>query len=436
MYGELDEEGNVAEGLIESRLLNKTVLELTSVSDGVRVGELVFIRGKLSTVDGVGLSREVGFYIDGVYIGKAVSDADGGFYVGFPAPEVYGGFVDVWAEYWPSGGDRDRFTPTRSEVRSVRVDYLVPEIVLDVPEAVYPGRGFNVSGVVSYDGVPVEGVGVWFSDGGVLRARSGEGGVFSFTRVVPGNATGYGFRVGVESDGVYGPGRVEVDVPVRWYPVSLVLRPSSVNIGGGFFTVRGSVSSSVPVDGAEYLVVYQGSQGSYQVVTGGDFVIRVPLGLMIASSSYGYRVQARSSVPWLGDAVVSARFFAVNPVIPLFIAVACSYLYVNRGLVLGYFVVRDDDEVVRVSVPDPGVYPSGLGLFVLRAREVLGVSVSPSMTLREYLASLTGRVGVGLVDAVRGLILGYERGLYGPGGVDDGLDGVGEELAGRLSDEG
>jgi len=434
-YASLNQEKTTTEGLLEDRLLSKTLIMLTDVSESVLIGDLVYLRGHIGTVEGLGLSRELGFYLDGVYIGKAVSDSDGDFYVGFPAPMVYAGKVTVWAEFWPSGSDVDRYTPTRSNQYVVEVRYHEPMMEVEYSEAAYPGLPYEVSGVLSYSGVPLEDIRVNLVDGvGNYTTVSGGDGRFWFNVTVPEDIESYGFGVFTVPSGVYGPFIERFSVPVETFPVNLSLSNSWLSFGGGYLVVKGDVSS---VGDSEYLVSFQGEPGRVSVVTDGAFNLRVPLAFSVGTGWNRYSVSVESSVPWVGGEVVSGRFFSVNPLIPLVFVVAASYLYIYREQVR--LLVREEPVVAPVVGVEPVLRdsPTGVELFLERVRGVLGVSVEPSMTLREFLGELSGKIGDGLADSVRVLVLAYERLIYGPSGESDvDLDGMSEEIAGRLVDEG
>ena len=435
-YGELDTVMEEKESLIESRLLDKTVLELSDVSESVLIGDLVYIRGRLSTVNGTGLSREVGFYADGEYIGKAVSDSDGGFYVGFPAPENYNGSVLVWAEYWPRGDDVDIYTPTRSNRRLVDILFHEPSLHLDISEEAYPGLGYLMSGNLSYQGKPLEDYRISLKRyDHVSYTQTGIDGGFRFNISVPESVNVIEFTVVSMPSGVIGPVEETVVVPVVTYPVNVSVRVSGLNIGGGYLTLSGQVSSAYE-GGVEYVVYFQGSPGKYSVTTDGEYLLRVPLSLGVKSGWNRYRLVVRSRAPYVGMMVLTGRYFSLNPLIPLVLVVASSYLYVNRERLLAMGRKEDEVEVSKEPAPvpvDPGL--GGLELFFYKAGELLGVSPEPAQTLREYLSLLSTRLSKRLAESVRSLLLAYERFLYGPSDDMGDLDENAVELAGRLGDE-
>jgi hypothetical protein len=435
-YGELDTVKEEKKSLLESKLLDKTVLELSDVSESVLIGDLVYIRGRLSTMNGTGLSREVGFYADGEYMGKAVSDSDGEFYVGFPAPQVYDGSALVWAEYWPSGDDVDVYTPTRSNRRLVDILFQLPSLQLDYSEEAYPGLPYLVSGKLSYQGDPLEGYNISLkSYDHVSYTQTGVDGGFSFNVSVPESVDMFEFTVASMPKGVIGPVEETVVVPVVTYPVNVSVRVSGLNIGGGYLTLSGQVSSAYEGE-VEYVVNFQGSPGKYSVVTSGEYLLKVPLSLGVKSGWNRYRLVVRSRAPYVGMMVLTGRYFSLNPLIPLVLVVASSYLYVNRERFLAMRREEDEAEVSEEPAPvpvDPGL--GGLELFFYKAGELLGVSLEPTHTIREYLAVLSKRLSERLAESVRSLLLAYERFLYGPCGEMEDLDEMAMELTGRLSDE-
>ena len=434
-YRLINETNRITESLIEEKLLVKTLIELDETSDSVLVGDLVYIRGRLSTVEGEGLSREIGFYSEGVYMGKAVSDSDGVFYVGFPAPEIYSGSVMVWAEYWPNEEDASTYTPTRSNQMKVEIRYHTPDLAIDYPDVVYLGLPFNISGSLAYGGEPLEGYWVNLSsDDQTLWVQTGVDGDYSFTWGVHEKVDVYILNMTSMPRGNIGPTTHNITLDVSAYPVDVEVQTSGLNFGGGYLTITGNANSSDP--DANYLVSFQGVSGKYSVSTSGEFRIRVPLSLFASTSWNSYQITVKSS-PWLEQVTVSGRYFSINPIIPILFALTCSYLYINRDRVRGLLqkedIIATDMEPI---IPVPEVSPSGLELFFQKLMDILGISFKPDQTLREFLAVIAESLSGGLLDRVRSLILAYERRLYGPPGKkSDDLDGLSMDILGRLSDE-
>jgi hypothetical protein len=401
------------EGLLETRIL------LNVDDPGPVVGGEVIVSGGLS-VDGGGLGgRVVEVMVEGVVVSSIVSDVDGGFSVPFVVSYRYVDSLLIQASYRPSVEDESLYTPSRSSVLIYPVFYE-PSVSLNVPPIVFPGREYGVNGRVVYGSEPVAGVEVVITGfGSSIGVVTDSIGAFTMEISIPEE-----WRVGFESlsvvsmpDGVYGSGSVVGLVEVQRMGIEIETEKDLFTVSGFDTRFSGQVSSSgVSLVGCELVLEFGDEVFTEFSDADGRFSFVLPVSFIQLSTMSRVVLSVRPVEPWIESGVLEDSILVFNAffVVPFF-AVA-GFLVVRRRGDEALVVVRASPIVISESV----VYPeaSGISGLYYRAVRVIsrlsGVDLSPSSTIREYLAwvrpVLSGRV-YGLFSQASRLV---ERWIYGP----------------------
>ncbi|MGD0803098.1 MAG: hypothetical protein ABSA11_03395 [Candidatus Bathyarchaeia archaeon] len=130
--------------------------------------------------------RVVTVYVDGRVFTRLRTDSYGGFTWRFDLPFLYKDYVSVSAEYWPSRTDVGVYLPSASNIVQVGLIWFTPGIKLSLPDEVYPGKSFTVSGMISNGSIPLGGMALELAAfGSVTPLVSAEGGTFVTTINVP-----------------------------------------------------------------------------------------------------------------------------------------------------------------------------------------------------------------------------------------------------------
>jgi hypothetical protein len=406
------------------------------------VGSSVLVRGSLTDSSGLGLaSRGVNVFIDNDVAGVVYTDESGSFVLTLGVPYLYRDHVTVSAQYRGEVLGNSVYLPCSSNDVEVELIYYTPVISIDMPQVVYPGKVFAVSGVVGHDGVGVDGLAVEvIAFGSLVHLTSGDGGRFSAVFSVPSGSPEGLAGVGVYSSprDVFGPAGFVGYVDVVRVPLSLSVDYSSWTVSGLPFRVSGSVFlDGVPVSNCT--VRLGGSVGGSEVATGvdGRFESEVALPFSLFTADYSFNVKAYASEPWVKDSSVGGEVFVVNIVTlvagPVLLG---GVVYYGSKRLRGYRRPRRrvapptpmEDGPVATPVPAAeaeaeagpvsvrGAYGSAVELVVKRT----GVEPRPSETLREYLDATEGGLGVG-ARVFRSLTLMFERWLYGGSEVKLGV---------------
>lgn len=411
------------EPLIQTRLtIQVTPTEAIVGSDMVLVGMLT---------DGSGsglVGREVDVLTDYNKVGGVVTDASGSFMASLSVPYVYEDHITVSAEYRPNQVDQSVYLPCASNDVEVRLIYYTPVISLSLPRTVYPGKTFNVSGSVQFDGVGVGGLGVEVHVfNSTTHFVTGSSGLFSATLSVPVGWPEGLSRLGIYTSAreVYAPSSLVSPVNVTRVPLTLSIDSSSWAVSGLPFRISGSVLlDGVPVGNCT--VRLGGSVGDSVVVTGPDgrFESAVGLPFSLFTADYSFNVKAYAPEAWVSDASVGGKVFVVNMVTmiagPVIIGGVVYYgskrLRRPKRRVAVAPVVEEVPLTEAVPVVKTEGGPAGVreayGSAVELVMKRTGVAPRPSETLREYLDATEGQLGAG-ARVFRSLTLMFERWLYG-----------------------
>ena len=398
--------------------LGRTQLELNVFPNSVTVGESIVVSGRLSSSN-VGLEgKRVSVSIGDRKVSLG-TDPEGAFNGSITVPYIYENVALVQCFYWPKGNDVQMYSPSSDYYEIERV-FFTPDIEFQYSEA-YPGLLWNVSGRLSLDGVGVGGLTVVSSIDG--RSRS-----------VVSDGTGYfdvGVRIDPASDGgvvasvvslpnkVYAGIEQSFPVEMSYYPLVFRVDASSWVFSGGSAALNFWVESNgVPLDWC--VIKVRGEEDEVSYSDGGYSLVNLYTEVGRETGGSNYWVTANPAEPWIESGSLSGEFYVFNSlmVIGATLVAGLAMYYHNK------FIQRKEDSLSEpiISVVDPApmeVEPiatgfSGIYNGVLRfIRIITGLGMSPSETIREYVA----RVGLSLSRRVLGvfeeLSLMYERWLYG-----------------------
>jgi hypothetical protein len=387
------------------------------------------VKGTLT--DGVGKAIEAKF-VDFLFYGEKVelvmTDGLGAFNVELFVPYVYRDNLNVSAEYWPRGGDKLVYSPSSSNEVQVKLIYHTPVINVTVPNVVYPGKMFAISGNITWGHLPVSGISVEVAIlGSIVTARSGANGRFSVDVSVPSDYPEglTSIRLMSLGEGVYGPAAASADVEVVRQPLELRVNAPSWAVSGFPVRVQGTVmSDGVPVVNCS--IGLESRVGSIVTKTGSDGRFEADLSppTVLGTESYSFMVSATPVEPWIRSSSVSGEVFMTN----LLTLVGGPVLLVAGGYYVSRIIrrrprsrpnIRESQPVgepIPLAVaPIAGVEPEGMRDSYASALDLVsrrtGLSPRPSSTLREYLSEVWSSLGEG-GRPFRALTMLYERWLY------------------------
>jgi hypothetical protein len=398
--------------------LSTTAIQLSVNDSKPMVGSIVSIVGNLTDDSNVGLgNRLVEIYLDGNAVGDIYTGIDGQIDVVLNVPYIYDGGVSIHVEFWPVNGDIGVYAPCISNNLHLVAVFEAPQISIDAPSIVYPGKVFNVTGGLDLELLPLKGAELKLrfmgSDSSTVTNSDGR---FSVSLRTPGMAKDGVIQITVSNtpNGTIGPSSRSVSLVVSHEPLLIDLKQPWLVFSGLSATVRGIITSNgAPVDdcvvkmytGDEVLTAKTGSEGT--------FILERKIGLLSLSSNTHFTVEAVPSVPWVSSSNIDSSYFTVNSVMVFAIPFAV-FIYFNRKRRVKESVVIP--KVKQLETPSVEPLLTGLaGIYQVAVKiiaHVTGLLLSGSDTLREYLLKVKPRLGKSAYKVFERISKIYEHWLY------------------------
>ncbi len=136
--------------------LEDTLLELGVNNTNPWVGSSVTITGSLGTANNSLGAKNLELRLDNQLVSQIITDESGIFTYIINLPYRYVEGMQVSATYRPAIEDIERYIPVRDSER-LSLQYFVPELILTIPEFVYPGKQYEISGSIKHESIPLSG---------------------------------------------------------------------------------------------------------------------------------------------------------------------------------------------------------------------------------------------------------------------------------------
>ena len=376
---------------------------ITSPQSTIETGGLVTVYGSLTrNQTGVG-GVEAQIYFDGFHLGSAVTGPGGEFNVTLRIPYIYNSTARVLAYAQPSQG----FPGAFSNTLTFYVNFTSTHLILEDPPSVLPGFTFPVSGVLESSQGPLPYAPVNVSAfGSYTIIHTNSTGGFAVTLAVPSNASDgvHTIYARFAPEGRLGPSFNATSVYVYRLPIEL--RVTAGRAYAGFAeTVSGWVGVNASPRPVSFTVYVSLPWGSYTVPagSGGNFSVSLPVPLGFLSGHAMLRVSASSDQPFTAPASDSLTLPVFNP-LPYLGAAAVALLAAfearaawpgrrrgGREQTPGVNTLHESAATPATGRPS---LPAPLSIAEVYARAVAAVaasaavSIQPSLTMRETLASL------------------------------------------------
>lgn len=409
--------------------LQSTQLSLAVSPASVYIGEKVMISGLLLSKDEPLAGKSIQVLLNGNPVEDLITGVNGTYSGNIILPYEYVDSMTVLTRYDPQGEDAHIYQATQSQEREITTLYYNTELNIKAPAVAYPGIPFDLSGeiIVEGDNVPRT-VRIFTSEidltefevKGIFRVSvSLPGGIDigtnRITVMVEPREKHAGIAKSFDIDTALIPVTVEMETP------GFIILPGVVELSGNVYYERGPLASAA--------VSLSINNKTVTVPTSDDGSFTAKLYLPLDISFIGQRdmiVDIGSLEPWAGDLQTKQRIMIINP--------AGSLLVLLAALVLAALISRRWRRTVRKSVIDgitirperteipvttSPTKPSGVTgriiaayrAFLTLAERICGVRLIPSMTLREFLESVT-KLLPGITRPLASLTDMMERVLY------------------------
>lgn len=384
-------------------------------------GGSIEVRGKLHTVEGSLSGRLVKVYVDDFELISVETLEDGSFVAEASLPYIYKPVVTIQARYIPQGIDSQLYKPAVSNNVSISLLYIQPKITLTVTGSALPGQSLTVRGVIEGEGMPPYNQ-VNISWMGFNLTADLSNGIFSLKLRVPEEVAegSYPLVVNAPAFEIYAPAQEVVYVNITRIPLNVKLQIPSIMIAGLPLTVRGEVLCEDSDLNVSVKIVI--SSHVYTSSSNGELKLTVTPPLTVLSGHHVCEVYVLPALPWYKGVYLRERVLVINPLTSILVLGLIATLMFSRS--------RSRRELEQVKpLPEIEKVESKLmsgkrsiapelewliDLYwqaVVIVTKLTGVEMAKSMTMREYLASVSPKLG-GLKSSFETLTLVAEKALY------------------------
>ncbi|MDG6933519.1 MAG: DUF4129 domain-containing protein [Nitrososphaerota archaeon] len=425
------------ESQIQSGALHFTRISLSSSSTSVKLGSPVTLTGTLSLDNGTPLSGKSISLLSSLGSVSTVTTGPGGsFSYNTSIPFVYSRSVTFQARYSPSGNDVSFYLPSQSDVVYLNLVFYQPVLSLNGPRTLLPGGTYNFSG--SYENGSSQSSVVITAFGRTYSENTSNGGHFSINLTVPTSVPdgAYSIQAQTPSHGLFAPASQQISVNVQRLKASVTVSVPPFVVGGETIAVYGSVASSngTYLAGSEVSVSFSGVTANTNTSKSGNFVVSIPVPLLVGSGSNHLTVVAAPTQPWVSAASTSVSTFAIDPltvVVPVILLLAAAVVYRQRRA-----IVPPSEEGVE-SAKSAGPIQSPISteheikaeakarseltqsyFDVVGLLSVKGFRMKPSMTPSEFSDIVSSGLPV-ISNEFRTLTTAFEDEVYGFGASED-----------------
>lgn len=402
--------------------LKDTFLVIDAEPKYVWTGGSIEVRGKLYAAGEGPLSGKlVRIHVDGVELAEAETLEDGLFIANIDLPYVYKPKIVVQAQYIPQGMDCQLYKPTVSNDVVIRLLYVQPKITFKVIGEALPSKFLTIQGRVESEApLPYSQVSVlWVGSSLVADLINGS---FSLRLHVPEDVAegSYPLVVRVPAFKVYAPAQEVVYVNITRIPLDARLQIPSIMIAGLPTTIRGEVLHEGEILNVSVKVVI--SSQAYTTTSSREFNLWVAPPLTILTGHHNCEVYVLPAAPWYREAYFREGVLIINPLtLTLAIGLATALgikLSRSRGakheLAPSPELEKVKPKIVREEHFASSRFEWLVDLYwqaVVIVAKLTGVEMEPSMTMREYLASVSSRLG-DLSKVFETLTIAAEKALY------------------------
>jgi len=417
---------DILEGYTQVEVIKEAKLEgLRSTTIGLAVnnskpivGSTISVVGNLLDVKEIGLEGKiVTVFVNGMMIQETLTGRGGFFNCVLNVPFQYEKELFVYAEYWPTNSDLEVFTPSVSNIIQLKVGYETPDLSVDSPITVFPGREFTLNGVLSLNSLPLEGfeINVRYLGSSKIDISDYDGS-FSVKLVTPDQASDGFVQISVSSSpqDIVGPSYKVVKAQIVREPLSITLDRPWIVFSGLSALIGGSINSvGYPLKDCVVKVYMHDLVLVTQTDSNGDFRFTNDADLFELSSKNDFTIVAVPKEPWISSVSFSFSYLVINSVMSLLAPFAIlTYLYMKR---------RTHDqplpiETETIDLPKLKSEPSGLTALYFDALNLMSaltnLSIRRSDTLRDYLRKVRpfiGRLSYTIFERVTKI---YEHWLY------------------------
>jgi hypothetical protein len=398
--------------------LSETDISIELADSSRFVGEEIFVSGVLSAGQEF-LNDKVVVISIADSLTSAVTNSFGAYNVSITIPYLYKDPIKVEAKYSPNAQDIDLYAPTRNAI-FFEPKYFTPNITLTYPPTVFPGKEYEINGIIIAESQRVGNVSIKIEGfNSSITVLSNRAGSFNSRIIIP-----QGENVGIErlhissiGSGLFGPTSNTYLINVEKLVTNIVYQLPSLVFSGSEVIISGDVSSSnISISNCQIVIEFDDKIISDVTDGNGKYEFSIPESWFTLSSIKKITLTAFPREPWFESRVVNDSIIVFNLIftaLPIFYVAFAIYRRMQN--ISPQTVEITEEEPLIEGI----VYPKASGLSGIYLRAVMivsritGIDIYPSNTIREYLvkvAPLMSRRPYRLFIQITRL---FERWFYG-----------------------
>ncbi|MEM3739756.1 MAG: hypothetical protein QXP84_03075 [Candidatus Korarchaeum sp.] len=414
VYPRLDDLGELIEemSLRLLILLNKferqmarkeTFLSIITNSRTIWTGGRIMVTGGLYA-PGPLPGRSVAILIDGVEVAEVLTALDGSFSALVNIPYIYKPRIFIQARYKPVGTDAEIYKPSVSDPVEVSLLYIEPRVVIEPVERVLPGKAFTVKGRV-YSAIPLPHSSIKVSwIGNIIDVELLDGGKFEVMLDTPKNISDgiYELNVSLPALGIFAPASSSSNLLVERLPIHCTLNFSRFALAGFSIPLAGNFRSLDERFNARVNVYFAGRE--YTFSSDGGFEVKLNVPITLPSGYHVCKVRIIPDDPWYEECACNFNILIINPFIISLSLVILIVLVMKIRSEASVAINGSSENVGKVpSRTHEGelYFAEGWLRWLVDAywravkivSKITGVSMKPSMTMREFLTLVAPRLG-------------------------------------------
>jgi hypothetical protein len=407
--------------------LIETFITITVTPETVWTGDKITIQGKLNTTYKPLSNKQITILIDGITQNRTITKQDGTFNITTNIPYIYKPTITVQAQYIPINTDNKTYKPTTSNIVKINLLYIKPIITLQTTNKTLPGKNFTIKGTIQAEKpLPYTQIKITWIEKTITTTINNN--TFTATLNVPQNITDGTYTLKVETPPyrIFAPAQTTTNIVIQRLPLNITLDAPPIIIAGISETIKGKIISNEPLNTTITLTI---TGQVYMInITSNEFQITLNPPLTTLTGYHSYEIYIQPQYPWYSTLNKKGQILIVNPIttlIPLtFITFIVIKIIENRKRITKTAQQIREEKIIETTKEKPPekIYTATKELqwlidlyweAVTIISNITGIEMLPSMTLREYLKTVTPHISQ-IYKNFETLTIITEKALYSP----------------------
>ena len=381
--------------------LIETFLTITATPETIWTGDKITIQGKLNTTYTPLPNKQIIILIDGTTQNKTTTKHDGTFNITTNIPYIYKPTITIQAQYIPNNIDNKTYKPTTSNTVKINLLYIKPTITLQTINKTLPGKNFTIKGTIQANKtLPYTQIKITWIEKTITTTINNN--TFTTTLHTPSNITDgiYALKVETPPYKIFAPTQTITNIIIQRLPLNITLNIPSIIIAGMDKTIKGNIISNEPLNTTITLTTT--GQIYTTNTTSNEFQITLNPPLTLLTGYYNYEIYIQPQYPWYNTLYKKGQILIINPItiiIPLtpITLITIKIIEKRKRTTTQQTEEKIAETITEKKTPEKTYLTAKelqwlIDLYweaVTIISNMTGIEMLPSMTLREYLKTVT-----------------------------------------------